>query len=275
MEDWAMAEQAIRPLTGYIGGKWHLRKVIAPLIDRTKHTCYVEPFMGMCNVFLGRQVRPRVEVLNDRNNEVATLFRVVQRHPEELIRTISMQVSARAEYARLYATPPAILTDVERAARFLVLRRLTFSGQDAYTAGFATSRSRNKALAVNEMTRRIVALNTRLDRVTIENLDYLDVLRQYDGPDTLFYLDPPYWGCTHLYPNGGFVQRDFQTFATAVVAIEGRWIVSLNDTPEVRDLFKGAAFRQVATRYNANVGKGSAAATELLISSDERLLRPT
>ena len=35
-------------------------------------------------------------------------------------------------------------------------------------------------------------LHTRLTSVVIERLPYADLIQSYDGPDTLFFLDPPY-----------------------------------------------------------------------------------
>lgn len=259
----------IRPLAGYIGGKWYLRTTICPLLDAIPHHAYVEPFVGMGNVLLGRAKRSRVEVINDRNGDVATLFRVVQRHPQALCDVIRWQTGSRADYDRLFRTPPESLTDIDRAARFLVLRRLTYSGKDPYEAGFAVSASTFKGVDAPETMRRIEALHARLARVTIENLDFVDVLKRYDRPRTLFYLDPPYWGCCHLYREGGFNQARFAELAAALRDIKGRWVMSLNDRPEVRGLFSGAAIREVETRYNAKVGEGSQSVSELLIGSDK------
>ena len=261
-------DKAIRPLAGYIGGKWYLRKTICPLIDAIPHKAYIEPFIGMANVFLGRERRPPVEVINDGNDEVATLFRVVQRHPQALIDAIRWQVGARVDYSRLWHTPAETLTDIERSARFLVLRRLTFSGKDPYEQGFSTSATTFKGFDAPETMRRIEALHTRLARVTIEKLDFIDVLARYDRPGTLFYLDPPYWGRCSLYREGGFTQARFKELAAALRSVKGRWMLSLNDHEEVRALFDWAAIRRVETRYNAAVGKGSFRAGELLIASD-------
>lgn len=267
-----MSSKAIRPLTGYIGGKWYLRATICPLLDAIPHTAYVEPFIGMGNVFLGRARRSRVEVINDANDDVATLFRVVQRHPQALCDAIRWQTGGRADYDRLFRIPPDTLTDIERAARFLVLRRLTFSGKDPYEAGFSVSATTFKGIDAPQIMQRIEALHARLARVTIERLDFLDVLKRYDRPQTLFYLDPPYWGCCHLYREGGFGQGRFSELAAALKEVKGRWALSLNDHPEVRKMFAWAALRQVETRYNAAVGAAPRAAQELLIGSDKALI---
>jgi len=118
------------------------------------------------NIFLGRQRRRRVEVLNDANSDVVNLFRVVQRHGEALAAELRFSVASRTEYARLLRLDSADLTDIERAA-----------GKEPYVAGSKTSA---KVLDVGELTRRIEELRQRLDRVTIEALDFETILRRYD-----------------------------------------------------------------------------------------------
>lgn len=255
-----------RPLAGYIGGKWFLRGTICPLIDADHHRCYVEAFLGMGNVFMGRTRRPPIEVINDKSDQVATLFRVVQRHPDELTRALRHQLTSRSEYARLLAIDPAALTDIERSARFLVLRRLTFANKDPYPAGFAFCRVSPHLFDAAEVMRRLEALHQRLNRVVIEQLDFERVLSGYDTPNTFFYLDPPYWGSTHLYREAGFAQADFARLKAALGRLKGRWLMSLNDHPGVRGLFADCQLRRVHTRYSGQSGRGSTRVTELLIS---------
>lgn len=254
-----------RPLTGYIGGKWFLRGTICPLIDRDNHTTYVEPFIGMGNVFLGRDRPRRIEVINDRSDQVVAVFRSLQRHADELARCVRFHLTSRTDYTRLFKVDPTTLTDIERAARFIVLRKLTFSSKDPYPSGFSTSASTAKVLDTGEIIRRIAALHERLDRVVIENLDFGELIRRYDTARTFFYLDPPYWNCTHLYREGGFKQADFARLAECLRRVKGRWLLSLNDHPEVRKLFRFGRIKVVSTRYNAAVGIGAQRAEELLI----------
>ena len=56
-------------------------------------------------------------------------------------------------------------------------------------------------------------------------------------PGTLFYLDPPYFGTEDYYGPGVFSAADFEVLSTLLEGIQGRFILSLNDTPEVRAIF--------------------------------------
>lgn len=256
----------LRPLTGYIGGKWNLRSVICPRVDADRHTCYVEVFLGMGNIFLGRQRRPRVEVLNDANGEVVNLFRQVQHHPAALIEELRFALTSRIEYTRLFRSPPGTLTEIQRAAQFLYLRRHTYSGKDPYERGFSAAKATAKVFDAGEVRRRIEALHERLDRVVIEHLDFAAAIAQYDGPRSFFYLDPPYWGRTSLYRHGTFRQPDFERLAACLRDVKGRWLLSLNDTPEVRGLFAFARIETTPTRYHAAVKRAPQQVEELLIS---------
>jgi D12 class N6 adenine-specific DNA methyltransferase len=86
-------------------------------IAAVPHRTYAEPFVGMGGIFFRRRGRPKAEVINDRNGEVANLFRILQRHYPQFIDTLRYQITSRREFERLKASDPATLTDLERAGR--------------------------------------------------------------------------------------------------------------------------------------------------------------
>lgn len=118
-----------KPVAPYQGGKRNLAKRLCALIAQTPHTTYAEPFVGMGGVFLRRSERPRAEVINDISEDVSTLFRILQRHYVAFIDMLRYQIASRAEFERLIGVDADTLTDLERAARFLYLQRLTFGGK--------------------------------------------------------------------------------------------------------------------------------------------------
>ena len=120
-----------RPVAGYIGGKRRLAARIIERIEAIPHRTYAEPFVGMGGIFFRRRMQPPAEVVNDRNGEVANLFRILQRHYPQFMDTLRFQLAGRKEFERLKASDPATLTDLERAGRFLYLQRLAFGGKVA------------------------------------------------------------------------------------------------------------------------------------------------
>jgi DNA adenine methylase len=129
-----------KPVAGYIGGKRSLSRRLVELIGATPHTLYAEPFVGMGGVFLRRTSRPNTEVINDWSADVATLFRVLQRHYQAFLDMLRFQLTTREGFERLQRTDPTTLTDLERAARFLYLQRLAFGGK--VTSGPSTRAAR-------------------------------------------------------------------------------------------------------------------------------------
>ena len=252
------------PPAAWIGGKRHLARRICASLAATRHDAYCEPFIGMGGVFLRRRVRPPVEVINDLSGDVVTLFRVLQRFPDALMHELRWRPAMRAEFDRLKESRPADLLDIERAARFLYLQTLAFGGKVA-GRNFGTNAAAPHNFDINRLGGRIERLHRRLSGVVIENLDWLDFIGRYDRPGTLFYLDPPYWASEDDYGRGMFIRGDFQRMADKLRSIEGRFLLSINDRPEIREMFAWADMEAVETTYTLAGGERAATAGELLI----------
>lgn len=108
------------------------------------------------------------------------------------------------------------------------------------------------------------AAHLRLARVYVECLPYSELINRYDGPGTFFYIDPPYWDCEGYYGPGIFNRQDFTRLAGQLAAIRGKFIMSLNDTPGVREVFGAFDIEAVRTNYTCSNGK-NVAAGEVLI----------
>lgn len=260
--------ESIRPTTPpapYIGGKRNLAARVVARIEKVPHTTYAEAFVGMGGVFLRRRTVPKSEVINDLNREVATLFRVLQRHYVAFLEMMRFQLTTRAEFQRLVDTRPDTLTDLERAARFLYLQRTTFGGKvTGQTFGVAPERPGR--FDVTRLGPMLEEIHMRLAGVVIECLPYHDFIKRYDRPSTLFYLDPPYWGCEGAYGERLFERSDFECLSTLLRALRGRFIMSINDVPEIRALFAWAAIEEVKTTYTVTAKGRSKRVTELIIS---------
>jgi DNA adenine methylase len=117
------------PVAPYLGGKRYLAARIIERLRLIPHKGYVEPFVGMGGVFLRRDWKVPHEVINDLSADVATLFRILQRHYNPLMDMLRWQVTSRVEFERLVSAEPDSLTDLERAARFLYLQKLAYGGK--------------------------------------------------------------------------------------------------------------------------------------------------
>lgn len=254
----AFAFQTVEPVAppaSYIGGKKQLAQRLASIIEQIPHATYAEVFVGMGGVFFRRRLAPRSEVINDRSGDVTTLFRILQRHYPQFMETLKFQIASRREYERLARSDPSTLTDLERAGRFLYLQRLAFGGK-VTGRSFGVDVSGGARFNVTRLGPVLEDVHERLAGVTIENLDWSDFLDRYDRPETLFYLDPPYFGNETDYGGGVFARGDFARLAERLGSIAGRFVLSLNDRPEVRGIFGAFRIVDVPLTYTIRGGEG-------------------
>lgn len=248
MESTTTDVRPVRPAAPYLGGKRNLARRLCALIDSTPHRTYVEPFVGMGGIFFRRTRRPPVEVINDISGDVINLYRVLQEHYPYFMDMLRWRITSRAEFQRLLALPGDKLTDLNRAARFLYLQRLSFGGK-VTGRSFGVDRRTPGRFDVAKLEPVLADINERLSAVSLEQLPYAEIIRRYDGAETLFYLDPPYWGCEDDYGGAIFERADFERLAAQLAGIAGRFILSINDTSGVRETFGRFGIEAVETTY--------------------------
>lgn len=262
-----MPVQPVLPVAPWLGGKRNLARRITAILDATPCATYVEPFVGMGGIFLRRAQRPRAEVINDLGRDIANLFRILQRHYPQFLEVLRFQLTTRAEFNRLVDTNPETLTDLERAARFLYLQRTAFGGKVS-GRNFGVSRDRPGRFNLTTLEPMLEDLHSRLSGVVIECLDWADLIPRYDAAGTVFYLDPPYFGCEDDYGHAMFARADFDRMAALLAGIKGRFLMSINDVPEIRASFAAFMLTEVRTTYSIGAKPEAAGGrAELLISN--------
>jgi DNA adenine methylase len=172
---------------------------------------------------------------------------------------------SRDEFNRLKRAVPDTLTDIQRAARFYYLQQSAFAGKliGQSFGNAATNKPKLNLLRVEEY---LSAAHLRLSRVYVECLPYADVIKRYDKPDTFFYIDPPYWDYEWFYGKGIFSKADFSALAGILEGIKGRFILSLNDMPAVRETFAAFKIDTAATKYTCGKER-NITASEVLIQN--------
>lgn len=258
--------RAVPPLP-YRGGKRLLAKTIVERIGKIPHACYAEPFFGMGGVFFRRNEIVECEVINDISKDVTTFLRILQRHYVEFLNFMRWHVTTRSEFERLASLDVSYLTDLERAARFFYLQKTAFGGKVSGRS-YGYSIVEESKFCISRVESNLEAVHERLAPVQIENLDYADFIARYDHEKTLFYIDPPYWGNENDYGKGVFSKKDFEKLAELLLSIKGKFILSINDTKEIREIFKGFTLEEVETAYSISIGRSAnKKASELLITT--------
>ena len=234
----------------YVGGKRNLAKQIIALFP--EHTTYVEAFAGGAQVLFAKEPS-KVEVLNDLDGEVVNFFRIVREHFEELIRYFRFMLVGRKWYELLLATDPETLTDVQRAARYLYVLKASFASRVSHP-NYHWHVVQPPGLNLERLPELIENAHKRLARVQIECLPYEQVLKNFDRKETLFFLDPPYFR-KKLY-RFNFSDGDFAKLENRLRGIRGKFILSLNDVPEVRHLFRQYHIRSTELHYTSQKSAG-------------------
>jgi DNA adenine methylase len=242
------------PLT-WFGGKARLAKHILPLIPDSH--CYVEPFGGAASVLCGLEPR-KVEVYNDIDGQLVNLFRVLQspRLANRLKRRLEYTPYARAEFARgldaVDDTDP-----VTRAWGTFVTHNCGFGGKAERLSDWGTSKMESRVSVFVNRVARLEQWSERFRNVAIDNRPALKVLDSYDGPQTVFYCDPPYAPSTR---KSGKYRCEMTTaehceLVEQLLTLQGRVVLSGYDTPLYRPLTKAGwkihRFQKVCTSIPA------------------------
>lgn len=234
------------PVIPWIGGKRRLAKIILPLFP--EHTCYCEPFAGGAALFFMKPPSS-VEVLNDCNNDLICLYRVLQNHLEEFVRHSQWSLISRQMYEWLKITHPDTITDIQKAARFYYLQRMAFGGKVS-SRTFGVAPSCPPRLNLLRLEEDLSQAHLRLSRVYIEHLDWQKCIYKYDRDSSLFFCDPPYWQ-TEGY-GVGFEFDQYERLAEALRGMKGKAILTINEHPDMRKVF--SEFRIETVQINYTVG---------------------
>jgi DNA adenine methylase len=238
------------------GGKYYLRKWIIGLMP--PHLHYVEPFFGGGGILLARDpdrdwmdtgkeklpahLKGSSEVANDIHGELTNFWKVLQ-NPEDFDafhQKVLLTPFSEVEFKEaLQATETATELDdstegrVTRAHRFFVLARQSRQGLMNDFATLSRNRTRGR---INEQVNAWLGVvdglpdvHERLRNVLILNQDACAVIRKQDGPNTLFYCDPPYVHETRS-TTGDYdhemTEAQHRSLLDALAGIEGKFMLS-------------------------------------------------
>lgn len=181
----------IRPILSYFGSKNYLSAKLLSFIP--PHKTFIDPFCGSASM-LFRKPPSAVEIINDLNDNVYDLFRIV-RDPDlcsRLCDLIEQTPYSRTEYlrSRSYRTTDDVL---ERVRSFLVVSNMGWGGRQRYQSGWKTGYRDFRTTTVwNSLPERLTRACIRLKLVQIEHCDGTELITRSDRTDSFFFIDPPY-----------------------------------------------------------------------------------
>lgn len=245
---------------------------------------FIDVFGGSGSVLLGKPTIDAFEVYNDFDHNLVNLFRCMKERTMATIRELGFcNLNSREDFIAIrkffdhetfddrFLTEELMLTeimlpppeaaelkeirmritedhDVRRAAMFLKLLRNSYSSSGKSFA--------SQPFDIRKLFGLIQELEDRMANVVIENQNFETLIRHYDRPDAFFYADPPYFSTEDMY-EVGFGWDDHVRLRETLGRIKGKFLLSYNDCPEIRELYDGFSLfdfsrtHSMAQRYEA------------------------
>jgi len=250
----------------YPGGKSKALDKILPYVPWDIQE-FREPFVGGGSVFLGlkasRILFPIHYWINDLNYNLYCFWKIAKENNQKLVDTIRNLQVTHPEGRQLYdllTSKNNKLSELELAARFFILNRITFSG--TVDSGGYSQKAFEQRFTESSIE-RLIHVAPCLASVTITHGDY-EQLIEPDGNNVFIFLDPPYYQAkkSKLYGVKGHLHTSFdhQRFANIMNNCNHKWLITYDDSPEIRDLFSFAQIIEWELQYGMNNYKKKTAA---------------
>ncbi|MBD2663820.1 DNA adenine methylase [Richelia sinica FACHB-800] len=259
----------------YPGGKSRVVKFILPHIPLDTLE-FREPFIGGGSVFLGAKTfladSIRKYWINDIYFDLYAFWQYAKDDIENLvskIRHLKASFPDGRELYNFFKNPENLYSDFDRAVRFFIMNRITFSG--IMDSGGYSQEAYEKRFTLSSIS-RLENLSQHLSDVEITCGDYEKLLRA-EGDNVFIFLDPPYYQPTKskLYGVKGNLHTSFDhhRFAENLKQCHHKWLLTYDDCAEIRDLFDFAQIKEFEVQYGMNNYKQKKAekGKELLISN--------
>lgn len=251
---------ALRPFFCRIGTKRDIADFVMDYFPEEKdYDTYVEPFIGGAAIYWKKEPSEH-EVINDLDSELVGAYRLLKGIKSRDFRTDLDSVDKIQRFV-----DGTQRSDADKLTYQIVNRCNHFMGRET---GKIFMKSNPYA-----KLKKIDAYQERMKDTKIENASYEKVIEKYDSPTTFFYLDPPYeekQSTGVLYKHGG-KSFDYEKFRDVLAKTKGKWLLSINDSPNIRRIFKGFYYKAFTVKAKSKAISiqtiGSKDRKELLIAN--------
>jgi len=230
------------------GSKHHYKKQIVELIP--KHTTYTEVFFGSGAIFFAKDKVDK-EIINDLDKDLMNDFKFVKKMPKQKVRYDAKSVDLIA----LIKTDDKDLTKMEQLHKKIIMRNNGYRSIMVKKFKIYTQHTHHKKM------NSINAYIARFKKVKILTQDYAKVLKKYDDPEAFHFIDPPYENSDKLYKHS---MIDYEKMNKLLKSLKGKFLLTLNDSPEIRRVFKGF---EITPFHHAYMGGRNKARDEVFITN--------
>ena len=251
----------------YPGGKTRAIKILDKILLENFGSCktVLSPFFGGGSFELHLYDKGYKVYGNDLFTPLYTFWTVAQKNPAGLVDAVraKMPVSKEA-FIALREAIKTMKDPLEVATAYYIINRTSFSGA-TFCGGFSAQAATGR---LNEASLKTVA-SLKIDGLEFSNLGYAEFLTTVGAVDAVIYADPPYYISSYIYGRDGDLHESFNhvAFATFMKGLSGSWMLSYNDCPYIRDLYKGHKILPVSWSYGMNTTKESSEIVILSIAS--------
>jgi len=240
----------LRPFFGRMGGKSKIaNNLISHFPDPNSYTTYVEPFIGAGNIFFRKPYKSKIEVINDLDDMVYSIFQGVKREWQVIEKLKPISYLSKEQFNKLHE-------NASNWIDYLFLIKTSFYSQ---ARSYIYPKEGHDFILT---TTDFIKLKNRLKDVKITHLDFQTLIKKYNKPTTFFYLDPPYED-SEDYSNSVNPEDVYN----AVKTIKGKFMLSYNNSPLIRKLFKEYNIHTIETIYEATPSVNKRVVIEVYITN--------
>ncbi len=233
--------------------------------NHMENITYAEPYAGGVGAGINLLVLDKIErlIINDANIGIYSFWKSFVNDPDRFIGkvrdvNVSLEEWERQHHIYKRATEPS----VELGFAVFFLSRTNRSGilSAGPIGGRNVSRQETATYKINcrfnkpMLIKRLETIAAKADQISVHNLDAIDFLQKLDEK-TFVYLDPPYFvkgGC--LYMNH-YLENDHVKLANDLKKVSFRWVLSYDNVPEIRELYKNYDLFRFELSYSAHTSK--------------------
>lgn len=220
----------------YYGGKQTILKHILPLIP--EHRLYTEAFCGGAAVLFAKQPVD-AEIINDLNMDLTTFYWMAKVNYIELNTEIDKTLHSRDMHvhAMHILNCPHFFSQVQRAWAVWALYKMSFASMldGSFGYDFRGGMPKKISNAKDDFTEHLCR---RLEHVTIENRDALDVIACYDRSDAFHFVDPPYVNSDCGHYEGCFNEMNMEDLLKLLEKVKGKFMLTMFPLPII-ELYAG------------------------------------
>ena len=243
----------------YPGGKTRAVKIIEKYVKDHYPTCkmLLSPFFGGGSFEIYLHDQGWKVYGNDLFKPLYVFWKQTQTAEglDALVKSVQSKMPVTKEvFMTMRESIMKLTTPLDIATAYYIINRTSFSGA-TFCGGFSSQAASGR---LNDASLATLG-SLKIGGVEFTNLDYSAFLDKHpESSDQLIYADPPYYITSYIYGKDGDMHESFNhvSFATKIKSRKN-WILSYNDCPYIRDLYKNCRIFKESWSYGMNSSKNS------------------